>query len=218
MSPPPARVRLIALVVVITGVPLALALLDMLSADQLRDLVEPAGPFAPLVYVLLGGLLGAVFIPGPVLAATSGLLFGPALGTVVTVGSALVTTLLCREAGRRAGADGARDLLGRHAETIDRAATEHGTVVVLVQRMTPGVPDAPLSYAFGALGLSVRQVVVGTAIGTLPRAFSYTALGASVADPRSPLAVAGVAGLVLSAVVGAELTRRAWRRARRPMP
>ena len=109
-------------------------------------------------------------------------------------------------------------LLGRHAETIARAATEHGTVVVLVQRMTPGVPDAPLSYAFGALGLSVRQVVVGTVIGTLPRAFSYTALGASVADPRSPLAVAGVAGLVLSAVVGAELTRRAWRRARRPMP
>ena len=101
MSPPPARVRLVALVVVITGVPLALALLDMLSADQLRDLVEPAGPFAPLVYVLLGGVLGAVFIPGPVLAATSGLLFGPALGTVVTVASALVTTLLCREAGRR---------------------------------------------------------------------------------------------------------------------
>jgi uncharacterized membrane protein YdjX (TVP38/TMEM64 family) len=73
---------------------------------------------------------------------------------------------------------------------------------VLVQRLAPGIPDAPLSYAFGALGVIRRDLALGTAIGTLPRAFSYTAIGASLDHPSSPLALAGIAGVIVSALVG----------------
>lgn len=49
---------------------------------------------AALTYVMVSAVLGAVFVPGPTLAAASGLLFGPLLGMVVTLGSD-------REAGAR---------------------------------------------------------------------------------------------------------------------
>ena len=45
------------------------------------------GPAAPLAYVVVSAVLGAVFVPGPILAAGSGVLFGPLLGTFVTLGA-----------------------------------------------------------------------------------------------------------------------------------
>jgi uncharacterized membrane protein YdjX (TVP38/TMEM64 family) len=79
---------------------------------------------------------------------------------------------------------------------------------VIVQRLIPGVPDAPANYAFGALGLRVWQIALGTLIGSAPRSFSYTSIGASLDDPSSPVAVIGVVVLVVVSIAGAELARR----------
>jgi uncharacterized membrane protein YdjX (TVP38/TMEM64 family) len=79
---------------------------------------------------------------------------------------------------------------------------------VVIQRLAPGVPDAPATYVFGALRVSVAAIALGTLVGSAPRAFSYTAIGASLDDPGSPLAWAGIAGLVATALAGAWLVRR----------
>ncbi|AGL27762.1 hypothetical protein J113_16000 [Mycobacterium tuberculosis CAS/NITR204] len=42
-------------------------------------------PIAPLAYVVVSAALGALFVPGPILAAGSGVLFGPLLDTFVTL-------------------------------------------------------------------------------------------------------------------------------------
>lgn len=206
------RARLIALAVVVTAVPIVLALLDVVSVADLRHTVREFGPLAPLAWVVISAGLGAALFPGPLLAGASGVLFGPWLGTVTTVCSAVLSAMVSREIGQRAGHAGAVEVLGERTAVVER----HGTAVVLVQRLAPGIPDAPLSYAFGALGVSRRAVLVGTAVGTLPRAFSYTAIGASLDDPGSPLGWAGVVGAVLSAVLGAVAVRRSW--VRRPPP
>ena len=198
------RVRLAVLVVVITVLPVLLYVFHVIDAHQLRDDVHRAGPWAPIVWVAVSALLGAALFPGPVLAGASGLLFGATVGTVTTVISAVLSAVLSREIGHRAGYDGAVDVFGPRAGAFEHVGFE----TVLVQRLAPGIPDAPLSYAFGALGVRRRDLVLGTALGTLPRAFSYTAIGASLDDPTSPLAYAGVAGLILSAVLGGLLVRR----------
>ena len=209
------RARLALLVALVTAVPLVLAALDVVSPDGLRDALEPAGPFAPVAWVLLSGLLGALLVPGPLLAATSGLLFGAGLGTATTLASALLSAVVARALGARAGRAGAEQVLGERAPAVERAVTRHGALAVVVQRLLPGVPDGPMNYAFGALGVTARQILLGTLVGTLPRAFSYTALGAAVDDPTSPLALAGVVGLVLTAVLGAVVGQRVWSRLRR---
>lgn len=188
---------------------------DLVDAGQLRARVVATGAWAPLVYLLVSAVLGAALVPGPLLAGLSGVLFGPVTGTVVTVASAVLSALVAWAAGRGAGRAGMSDLLGRRAETVAGLSRRHGTGAVLAQRLAPGIPDAPLSYAFGAFELSARQVALGTVLGSLPRAFSYTAAGAALDHPGSALGIAAVVVYVLTAVAGAEIARRAMRATRR---
>jgi len=204
------RVRLALLVAFVVVGFSAFWLLDLVEKEDVRGWVDAFGPLAPLAYVPISTVLGLLLVPGPVLAGVSGLLFGTAVGTIVTLSAAVLTGVCGLLIGRHAGRDGAVDLGGERLAALETVLGRRGLEAVVVQRLVPGVPDAPLNYAWGAVGLSVTQIAIGTAIGAAPRAFSYTAIGASLDDPTSPGAIAGVVVLVLVTVVGAELGRRAW--------
>ncbi len=210
-----ARWRLVVITVAVVAALVLFTATDLVDTGRLRTRVEATGAWAPLVYLVVSSVLGAALVPGPLLAGLSGVLFGPVTGTVVTVASSVASALLSWAAGRGAGRAGVSDLLGRRADRVAGLSRRHGTAAVLAQRLAPGIPDAPLSYAFGALGLTARQVAVGTVLGVLPRAFSYTAIGASLDHPGSALGVAAVLVYVATAVVGAEIGRRALRANRR---
>ncbi|MCG5434038.1 TVP38/TMEM64 family protein [Mycobacterium sp. MYCO198283] len=189
------------------------AVAGVVDVGQVRGAVAATGPAAPLVYVVVSAALGAVFVPGPILAAGSGVLFGPLLGTVVTLGATVGTAVVAGLVGRRAGRDSARALLGaRRAERIDAEIARWGLWAVVGQRFVPAVSDALASYAFGAFGVPVWQLAVGAFIGSVPRAFVYTALGASIGELSAPLAFTAIAVWCVTAVVGALLARGAYRR------
>ena len=180
---------------------------DVVDEDDVRSIIDPFGPLAPLAYVVIGALLGLALVPGPLLAGTSGLLFGAGVGFVVTMGSAILSAVLALLIGRRAiGAPPAR------FDRLAAIAQRRGFLAVVFQRLIPGVPDPPANYAFGSLGVSIRQIALGTLVGSAPRAFSYTSIGASLDDPSSPLAVVAVVVLVITVVAGAEVTRRVVKR------
>lgn len=210
------RARLAVLVVALLTAGTVFTFGGFVSADEVRDTVDGLGPVAPLAYVVVAAVLAAILVPGPVLAGASGLLFGVVLGTVVTLASAAGTAFIAQRLGRAAGLDGARAVLGeQRAAATEELLARRGLLAVVAQRLLPGVPDAPATYAFGALGASGWQVVLGTLIGAAPRAFAYTALGASLDDPGSPLAIAGVVVWVVVSVAGAEIARRWWVQRRR---
>ena len=209
---PRLRLALFALVLVAGAV--LLAVTDLVRPATLRSWVAGAGPFAPLLYVPVSALLGALLVPGPVLAATSGLLFGAGVGTAVTLAASVLSALLSLRVGRAVGRSGARELAGQRAEALEGLLARYGLAAVVLQRLAPGVPDAPVSYLAGAVGVRAWQIGVGTALGVLPRAFAYNALGASLGNPRSPLALAGLLAWALATLVGAEALRRATRAAR----
>jgi uncharacterized membrane protein YdjX (TVP38/TMEM64 family) len=61
-------------------------------------------------------------------------------------------------------------------------------------------------------------MAVGAFIGSVPRAFVYTALGASIGDLSAPLAYSAIAVWCVTAIVGVFAARhgyRSWRNARR---
>ena len=128
----------------------------------------------------------------------------------MTIAASTVSAVLSLVVGRRAGqAEVERRVEDRERlSALVALAQRHGTLAVALQRLAPFVPDAPVSYAFGALGLSVWQIALGTIVGSAPRAFSYTAIGASLDDPGSRLALAGWAGVAITGLVGLLLARR----------
>ncbi len=149
-------------------------------------------------------------MPGPLLAGVSGVLFGPVVGTVVTIAASTISAVLSLSIGRGA----ARDTF--HERRLAQLAERHALVAVIVARLAPGLPDAPASYVFGATKVRRWQIALGTLIGASPRAFSYTSIGASLDDPGSPLALAGFAGVVITGVAGAIVARRVLRRRSEP--
>lgn len=204
--------RLAAFVGVLLVMFYLVAVARVIDVDRVRDTVAAAGPAAPVVYVLAGAVLAAVLVPGPLLAAGSGFLFGPVLGTVVTLGSTVTTAIIAAAIGRRAGRDSARALIGPvWSERIDSRIQRHGIWAVVGQRFVPGVSDALAAYAFGAFGMPLWQMAAGALIGSAPRAFVYTALGASISDLNSPLAYAAIVVWCATAVIGAFAAHRGYR-------
>ena len=205
-----ARLAVFALFLV--GVFYLVAVKRVIDIEEVRRVVSATGPAAPLIYVVVSAALGALFVPGSILAAGSGLLFGPVLGMFVTLGAAVGTAIVASRIGRRAGRDSARALVGRErTERIDALIERGGLWAVVGQRFIPGISDALASYAFGAFGVPLWQMVVGSFIGSAPRAFAYTALGASIGNRSSALAYAAIAAWCVSAVVGAFAARRGYR-------
>ncbi|MEV6555575.1 TVP38/TMEM64 family protein [Nocardia sp. NPDC051756] len=208
--------RLAACIVFLLTLFYLVAVARVIDINSVRDMVEATGPAAPLVYVIVSALLGAILVPGPILAAGSGLLFGPLLGTFVTLGATVGTATISSYLGRRAGRESARALLGpTRANHLDTRLDRHGLWAVVAQRFIPGAPDALSSYAFGALGIPLWQMATGAFIGSTPRAFVYTALGASIGDLSAPLAYTAITVWCITAILGAlaaHRTLRTWRR------
>lgn len=190
-----------------------LAVRHVVNIEDVRAWVKATGPLAPFAYVVLSAGLGAIFVPGPILAASSGLLFGPLLGVFVTLGATVGTAVVAAFLGRRAGRDSARVLIGAsRADRLDALIQRRGLWAVVGQRFVPGLSDALASYAFGAFGVPLWQMAVGAFIGSVPRAFVYTALGASIGNKSPILAYAAVGVWCVTAVVGAFAARQGFRK------
>jgi len=216
-SSPTSRRRHILRLVVFAGFLLGLfylvAVARVIDVEQVQRAISATGPAAPLAYIVVSAVLGALFVPGPILAAGSGLLFGPVLGIVVTLGATVGTAIVASPVGRRAGRDSARALLGaERADRIDGLIERRGLWAVVGQRLIPGMSAAFASYVFGAFGVPLWQMAVGSFIGSVPRAFVYTALGASIGNPSSPLAYSAIVVWCVSAIVGAFAARHGYRK------
>ncbi|MDZ4266669.1 MAG: TVP38/TMEM64 family protein [Mycobacterium sp.] len=215
-TPETPRRRHVARLALFVGLLAALfylvAVQQVIDVEQVRGLVASTGPLAPLTYVVVSALLGAALVPGPLLAAASGFLFGPLVGTFATLGATVGTATIASLAGRRAGRESARGLLGpQRSERIDGLIERGGLWAVVGQRFVPGISDALASYAFGAFGVPLWQMIVGAFIGSAPRAFVYTAVGASIGEFSAPLAYSAIAVWCLTAVTGAFAAHRGWR-------
>ncbi len=216
----PHIIRLAVLAAFLLGLWYLIGIERVLDLDEIRAAVAATGPAAPLVYVVVSAVLGSLFVPGPLLAAGSGLLFGPLVGVFVTLGATVGTATIAAIGGRRAGRESTRALLGaERADRIDALIARGGLWAVVGQRFVPGISDAAASYAFGAFGVPLWQMMIGSFIGSAPRAFVYTALGASVGDLNSPLAYVAIGVWCVTAIIGAFAAHRGlrgWRASRTP--
>jgi uncharacterized membrane protein YdjX (TVP38/TMEM64 family) len=209
------RLRLLTLVLVVGSAFAVVALSGSLSADGVRDRVDGLGAAGPLLFIPLSACLTVALFPGPLLAGASGLLFGTALGTPVSIVSATLGATLAFGLSRWWAHDAVQQLAGPRLNALRAWVGRRGFLSVLYARIAPGVPYSLVNYAAGLTPILLRSFVAATAIGVAPRAFAYTALGGSLGDLGSPEAIVAVVVLVLTALVGAAVGGRDLRRARR---
>jgi uncharacterized membrane protein YdjX (TVP38/TMEM64 family) len=179
-----------------------------LSSDRVRDAVDPLGPGAVPVFILVSALLTCALFPGPLLAGASGLLFGTALGTPVSITAATLGAVLAFGIARFVAHDAAETLTGKRLAPLQEWIERRGFWAVLYARIAPGVPYSLVNYAAGLTRVSLPAFAAATATGAAPRALAYTALGGSLDDLTSPEAVLAVCALAVMALAGLLALRR----------
>jgi uncharacterized membrane protein YdjX (TVP38/TMEM64 family) len=82
---------------------------------------------------------------------------------------------------------------------------------VLLARIAPGIPYNLVNYAAGLTPIGLAVFAAATALGVAPRAFAYTALGGSIGNLGSTVAIVAYCLLVVEGAFGIWLMRRGYR-------
>ncbi|MEU3143073.1 MULTISPECIES: TVP38/TMEM64 family protein [unclassified Streptomyces] len=200
----PARAAWIRLAVLVALVGALGFWVTLGGGDLLREVrqwVDSLGIWGPVVFALCYALAVTALLPGSVLTASAGALFGLTVGAgAVLVGATAGAALsfgLARWLGRPVVARYAGS--GRLAR-LDAYLTRRGFAAVLVLRLVPLFPFSVINYGAGVAGVRFSSYVSATALGIIPGTLVYTGLGGSLGEPASPvLWIALGALLVLSA-------------------
>jgi uncharacterized membrane protein YdjX (TVP38/TMEM64 family) len=183
-----------------------------LSAQRVRDWIDGYGVAGPLVFIAVSAALTPALFPGPLLSGASGLLFGTALGTPISIIAATLGAVLAFSLARRLAHDAVEQLQGPRLAALRAWVGRRGFLSILYARIAPGIPYSLVNYAAGLSPVALRAFVAATAIGCAPRAFAYTALGGNLDNLRSPEAIIAVVVLVVMTVAGLVLGRGDLRR------
>ncbi|MDX6685863.1 MAG: hypothetical protein QOF86_1991 [Baekduia sp.] len=200
------------LVALIAGAFVLVASSGSLSARRVQHWVDGYGAAGPLVFIAVSATLTVCLFPGPLLAGASGLLFGTALGTPVSIAAATLGAVLAFLLARRIAHDAVVELQGRRLAALRAWVGRRGFLSVLYARLAPGLPYNLVNYAAGLSPVTLRAFTAATALGCAPRAFAYTALGGSLNDLGSPEAIIAIVVLVIMAVAGLVFGRRDLKR------
>ena len=191
---------------------MAVATSGSLSSQRVRGWVDGYGIAGPVVFVVVSSLLTVCLFPGPLLSGASGLLFGTALGTGVSIVSATLGAVLAFSLARWLAHDAVEELQGRRLAALRAWVGRRGFLSVLYARIAPGIPYNLVNYAAGLSPVTLGAFAGATALGCAPRAFAYTALGGSLDDLGSPEAIAAFVVLIVMAIAGLLLARRDLRK------
>jgi uncharacterized membrane protein YdjX (TVP38/TMEM64 family) len=202
----------VILVALIAGAFVLVASSGSLSARRVQHWVDGYGAAGPLVFIAVSATLTVCLFPGPLLAGASGLLFGTALGTPVSIAAATLGAVLAFLLARRIAHDAVVELQGRRLAALRAWVGRRGFLSVLYARLAPGLPYNLVNYAAGLSPVTLRAFTAATALGCAPRAFAYTALGGSLNNLGSPEAIIAIVVLVVMAVAGLFFGRRDLKR------
>lgn len=182
------------------------------SAEEVRATVDGFGAAAPAGFVVLTVVLSCALFPFPVTAAASGVLFGVAGGTALSIGAGTLGAAAAFAIARRFGAGPVATLAPERLRRLIAASERRGFTWVLYLRILPAIPRNVVNYLCGLTAVGFLPYAAATTVGTAPRAYAYTALGGSLGDLRSPEALVAVGLLVAMGLLGLVLLARERRR------
>lgn len=168
----------------------------------LRTWIAGFGPLAPLVYVAVQAAQVVIApIPGQVVAFAGGYLFGPVVGTALSLVGAAIGTAIATGLARRYGRPFveravAPATLHRWDTRLDRNARP----VLFVGFLLPGLPDDALCVLAGLTRLPVWQVVAIAVVGRLPGYAALAIAGARTARADYATGLALVAAMAIVAL------------------
>jgi uncharacterized membrane protein YdjX (TVP38/TMEM64 family) len=154
---------------------------DLARREELVALIRRGRrtSWAGVLYVAVYVLAATVGLPITVLSIVGGALFGTLRGFVLAWIGAMLGTLTAYTLARSIGERSTRRVLGRH-HLLDRLRKRSDFWALVRLRVVPVAPFAVLDYLAGLLGVSLRALLLASAVGVLPTVAAYTYAGAEL--------------------------------------
>lgn len=170
--------------------------------ERVRAWLEGLGPFGPLgLIVLNAGQIVFPFIPGYLMQAVSGYLFGWALGAIYGVIGMMLGGILAMVLARVFGRPLVRRLVGDQRLVRWEAATHLNSLPIWFILMLGPFGDVPYFIA-GLTSLAIWKIIAIALLVRGPSVLAASAVGAGVISLTSPWIIGGAALLLSLAVVG----------------
>jgi uncharacterized membrane protein YdjX (TVP38/TMEM64 family) len=183
-----------------------------LTSENLDSFIRGFGPQAVLVFVLAYLLSSPIPFLAPILAATGGLLFGPVLGTLLSIFASTATSLVPFLIARRLGREWVEAKLQgtKFAGYYQKANQGNGFTFILLLRLVPLMPWELQNYVAGVTKVKVWTYLAATVVGCAPLSIALVILGATAKQPGSWQFWAALAltGAVLLTPIGIVALRR----------
>ena len=194
---------------------------DLVSFDRfiearasIEDWVAAHGLRAALIFILVYAAAVALSIPGATIGTlAAGLLFGPALGAVISALAATLGASALFILAQGAFAEVLRRRAGPFLQRLQDGFAEGAVSYMLFLRLTPAFPFWVVNIAAALIGAPFRTFVWTTLVGVLPASFAFASAGAGLdsvlRQHAASLAACKAAGSVCPAALtpGALVTR-----------
>jgi uncharacterized membrane protein YdjX (TVP38/TMEM64 family) len=184
--------------------------------EELLAFVQHArhNPWAGPLYVVAYAIIATLGLPITVVSVVGGALFGTIRGVALAWTGAMIGTVSAYFLARSIGQGTVRRFLGRH-HLLDRLKKRSDFWALVRLRVLPVAPFAVLDYVAGLVGVSLRALLLATAIGALPTVVVYSYAGSELLTGleqggQARLRAFWIAGAVTLVMIGVSLVPRAW--------
>ena len=184
---------------------------------HLREVILQSGTFGYTLYILLFIIATLCLMPGSILVIAGGIIFGPLLGTVLSLLAATVASSLSFLFARWLGRELLLKYVGRTAvfQAIEKGIARSGTDFLILTRLIPLFPYNIQNYAYGLTAIPFWSFTFISAITTLPGIFIYTLMASELLRDGITLLFMlklTLAGLALFALIQAAKRYARYRR------
>jgi phospholipase D1/2 len=171
-----------------------------------------ASPWAPVIVVGVFVIGGLIVFPLVLLIAATATVFDPLTAVVVALTGSLANALTLYVLGRLVMRDTVMHAFAAAVEKLQQALSNTGIVAVAGVRMLPIAPFTLVNLAAGAIGVRLRDYVIGTLLGLLPGTLALTAFGRQLREiiEQPTLANVGLLVLVVAVWIALSIALQRW--------
>ncbi len=184
---------------------------DFINQQHLAELLQPFGKAAPLAYIAFLAIRPVTLLPGQLLTAVGGMLFGTLAATLYSLTGSFLSAMLLFGVSRKLGTRLMKRLAGGKYPAVARVAKRHDFLFALMSCINPLFPTDVMLVVAASSGARLWPSLAGVMIGTIPGTFLTAQFGSGLAQGRTVMTVVSAVGLVLSLVLGVFIGRRFYK-------
>ena len=144
-----------------------------LTAKELGRLLEGAGIWAPVAYMVFYAVGVCLFLPGTLLTGLGAAIFGPYWGFLYVWIGAMLGASAAFIIGRTLGREFAASLIGGRLKKYDDGIEKNGFATVLYLRLLY-FPFTPMNFGMGLTKVRFWDYFFGTGLGIIVGTFIFT--------------------------------------------